>query len=123
MIFEAFTYILLNGPKRNLIHFHVRKSKQRMGRLWYTYMFFSLPSVPTSLQFCRQNNKTIQHKLYFNVYTPGTAVGIIKVFLFFSYKILVKRKYETERHIATNNMKMREAKWKPVLKSCNFASR
>ena len=38
-----------------------------------------------------------------------------------SYKQLVKRKYKTERHIAVkySNMKMLEAKWKPVLK-CNL---
>ena len=36
---------------------------------------------------------------------------------FSSYKELVKRKYETERHIAAkyNNRKMLEAKWKPAL--------
>ena len=38
-----------------------------------------------------------------------------------SYKELVKRKYETERHIAAkvNNKKMLEGKWKPVL-NCNL---
>ena len=44
------------------------------------------------------------------------------VFIFFSlYKELFKIKYESERHIAAkcNNMKMLEAKWKPVL-NCNF---
>ena len=36
---------------------------------------------------------------------------------FSSYKELVKRKYETERHIAAkyNNSKMLKAKWKPVV--------
>ena len=40
---------------------------------------------------------------------------------FSSYKELVKRKYETERHIAAkyNNSKMLEAKWKLVL-NCNL---
>ena len=39
----------------------------------------------------------------------------------FFYKELVKRKYETELHIAAkyNNMKMLEATWKPVL-TCNL---
>ena len=40
--------------------------------------------------------------------------------LFSSYKELVKRKYETECHIAAkyNNSKMLEVKWKP-LRDCN----
>jgi len=40
---------------------------------------------------------------------------------FSSYKELVRREYETERHIAAkyNNVKMLEAKWKPV-SNCNL---
>ena len=43
---------------------------------------------------------------------------------FSSYKELVRRKYETERHIAAkyNNVKMLEAEWKPVSKNKLYKS-
>ena len=40
VIFKAFPYILLNGPKRNAIIVTYVDHKQRMGRLWKMYMFF-----------------------------------------------------------------------------------
>ena len=42
VIFEAFLYILLNGSKRNAIIVTYVNQKQRMGGLWYMYMFFPI---------------------------------------------------------------------------------